>query len=186
MFPEEEALVRAASERRRGEFRMARLCAHRAMRLLGLEPRPVLRGDRGMPVWPPGVVGSITHCAGYRAAALALGAHPLGIDAEPHQPVPDGVLGRIATPSERGQLDGLGVEHPGRVLFSAKESVYKAWYPLTGRWLGFLEAELTLCPSGTFSASVRRPLNRADPPGFTGRWSVTHGLVLSAATATTT
>ncbi|MET8067607.1 4'-phosphopantetheinyl transferase superfamily protein, partial [Micromonospora sp. NPDC005313] len=74
--------------------------------------------------------------------------------------------------------------HWDRLLFSAKESVYKAWYPLTGRWLGFEEAELTFDRAGRFAARILVDGARADggPPldVLDGRWLVTGGLLLTA------
>jgi 4'-phosphopantetheinyl transferase EntD len=68
----------------------------------------------------------------------------LGIDAEPNGPLPEGVAETVTVPSELAMLDRLAGTHPGthwgRLLFSAKEAVYKAWFPLTQRWLGFQEA----------------------------------------------
>jgi 4'-phosphopantetheinyl transferase EntD len=67
-----------------------------------------------------------------------------------------------------------------RLLFSAKESVYKAWFPLTGRWLGFEDADVTITPDGTFTARV---LAEPPPPctaSFTGRWLASGGLILTA------
>jgi 4'-phosphopantetheinyl transferase EntD len=98
VFPEEEAVIRRAVEKRRREFRTVRHCARRALRELGLPPAAVLPGEHREPVWPPGVVGSLTHCTGYRAAAVAHQREVLtvGIDAEPHQPLPPDVAGAIA------------------------------------------------------------------------------------------
>lgn len=67
--PLEESLISRAVEKRRREFVSARHCARVAMGQLGLDSAPILRGDRNMPLFPKGVVGSITHCDGYRAAA---------------------------------------------------------------------------------------------------------------------
>ncbi|WP_319204824.1 DUF6545 domain-containing protein [Streptomyces sp. ME02-8801-2C] len=80
----------------------------------------------------------MTHCDGYRAAAVSrrLDVAALGIDAEPHAPLPPGLLRRIASPSERGHLTALRHTRPAlhwdRLFFSAKESVYKAWFPAGG------------------------------------------------------
>ncbi|MEU6789426.1 4'-phosphopantetheinyl transferase superfamily protein [Nonomuraea angiospora] len=188
LFPEEEVLVSGSADKRRREFRTSRHCAHLALRQLGVDPHPVLRGDRGAPAWPPGVVGSITHCTGYRAAAVAHGALSIGIDAEPHLPMPRGVLERTATPAEAAALDLLGIPDPGRLLFSAKEAIYKAWHPLTGHWLGFLDAMVTFTTfpsadppavSGAFAAeiAVHGP---GWPARFEGRWLVSGGLILTA------
>jgi 4'-phosphopantetheinyl transferase EntD len=190
LFPEEEARLARAVEKRRREFTTARVCARRAMAILGLPPAPVLPGPHGEPLWPAGVVGSMTHCAGYRGAALARAAEviTIGIDTEPHDVLPDGVLRHIATPDEETWVPELMRTHPevcwDRLLFSAKESVYKAWFPLAQRWLGFEDATVTVDPiAGTFQAQLLVPgpavAGRA-LAGFSGRWLVLDGLVLTA------
>lgn len=180
---EEEAISRAVASRRR-EFTTVRHCARLALARLGLPPAALLPGERGAPQWPDGVVGSMTHCAGYRAAAVALAVdvRTIGIDAEPHQPLPGGVLPVISLPAERAALTALSAGHPGvcwdRLLFCAKESVYKAWYPLTRQWLGFHQAEIEFQDYGSFG--VRLLLEGPSLTGFTGRWLVRDGLVLTA------
>ena len=192
LFPEEEALLGRAVEKRRREFATARGCARSALAALGVAPAPILPGERGAPCWPPGVVGSITHCAGYRAAAVARARDMLsiGVDAEPDEDLPDGVLAAVSLPGERARLRDLAAAAPGtcwdRLLFSAKESVYKAWFPLTGRWLGFEDADITVnLADGTFGARLRVTAPEAGgsrPAGFTGRWLARDGLIMTAVT----
>jgi 4'-phosphopantetheinyl transferase EntD len=192
LFPEEAAIVARAVDKRRREFTTARNCARTALGRLGVVPVPILTGERGAPQWPPGTVGSITHCAGYRAAAVAR-SHDiitLGLDAEPNDVLPDGVLPVVSTADERARLLDLAAAVPGicwdRLLFSAKESVYKAWFPLTQRWLGFQEADITIDPTdGTFAARllVPPPVVGGSPlTCFTGRWLACGNLVLTAIT----
>ncbi|MEE1819528.1 4'-phosphopantetheinyl transferase superfamily protein [Streptomyces sp. SP18ES09] len=156
-YPEEEALMARAVPGRRREFAAARVCAHRALAALGAAPGPLLRGRRGAPAWPARTVGSITHCAGYRAAAVAPAARllALGIDAEPHAPLPPGVRGAVAFGPEEAWLRTAVAGRPDlawdRLLFSAKESVYKAWSGYGGAWLGFEDAEVSWWP-GTDTA----------------------------------
>ncbi|MCQ0025028.1 4'-phosphopantetheinyl transferase superfamily protein [Streptomyces somaliensis DSM 40738] len=184
---EAEVVSRAVDKRRR-EFTTARWCARRALAGLGVGPVPVPRGERGAPVWPDRIVGSLTHCQGYRAAAVARDAdlRSLGIDAEDHLPLPDGVLGLVASEAERAHLAALARLHPGvhwdRLLFSAKESVYKAWFPLTRRWLGHEEAELAFAPDGTFTARLLQRAPAVPAEGFTGRWAVDGALAVTAVT----
>jgi 4'-phosphopantetheinyl transferase EntD len=188
LLPQEEAVVAKAVERRRREFAAVRFCARRALTRLGHAPVPILPGERGAPSWPPGIVGSMTHCLGYAAAALACSTQvgALGIDAEPHSPLPDGVLAAVALPAEAEQVGYLGAERPeihwDRLLFSAKESVYKTWYPLTRTWLGFEQALIHLDPvRGTFSARLLVPGSDASrPESFTGRWGTAGGIVATA------
>ena len=192
LFPEEEALLGRAVEKRRREFATARGCARSALAALGVAPAPILPGERGAPRWPPGVVGSITHCAGYRAAAVARARDMLsiGVDAEPDEDLPDGVLAAVSLPGERARLRDLAAAAPGtcwdRLLFSAKESVYKAWFPLTGRWLGFEDADITVnLADGTFRARLRVTAPVAGDSrlaGFTGRWLARDGLIMTAVT----
>ncbi|MFI6512013.1 4'-phosphopantetheinyl transferase [Streptosporangium sp. NPDC050855] len=184
LFPEEEAVIARAVEKRRREFATARHCARQALARLGVPPAPILPGERGAPGWPDGVAGTMTHCAGYRAAAVSLEALTVGIDAEPHEPLPDGILPSISLDEERAELAGLGGGvHWDRLLFSAKESVYKAWFPLARRWLGFEEARLSFSPDGTFTARLLVPGPQVDGrevTGFTGRWLVADGLLVTA------
>src|SRR5689334_20163604 len=70
LLPEEAALIAGASEKRRREFTGVRVCARLALARGGLDPAPILPGPAGAPGWPQGVVGSMTHCDGYRAAAI--------------------------------------------------------------------------------------------------------------------
>ncbi len=186
LFPGEQVRIARAVAKRRQEFSSVRWCARQAMTQLGVPAAAVLPGERGAPQWPTGVVGSMTHCEGYRAAALARSGTILGIgiDAEPHGALPEGVLEAVSLPEEREWLEHAhGGVHWDRLLFSAKESTYKAWYPLTGRWLGFADARIGIDPAGTFTATflvappqvAGRTLTR-----LTGRWLVSQSLVLTA------
>jgi 4'-phosphopantetheinyl transferase EntD len=185
LYPGEADVISRAVDKRRREFRTVRHCARHALRQLGLPPAPVLPGKHGEPQWPAGVVGSMTHCAGYRAAALARSCQllTLGIDAEPHEPLPEGVLDVISLDQERHSLSRLaaadGTTCWDRVLFCAKETVYKAWFPLTSRWLGFEDAAVAITPGatdpaeGTFSAQllVTAPTTAGRPlTQLHGRW----------------
>jgi enterobactin synthetase component D / holo-[acyl-carrier protein] synthase len=190
LFPEEEAMIERAVEKRRREFVTARACAREALAQLGQSPQAILSGSRGEPLWPRGIVGSITHCDGYRACAVARTDDLLtvGVDAEPNQSLPDGLLGDIALPEEREALRTLAGEEPGiswdRLLFSAKEAVYKAWYPLAERWLGFEDAIVAFDPDAkTYSVRLLVPgpvVDGRELSGFAGRWVVDGGLVLTA------
>ena len=186
LLPQEAAIVERASDKRRREFTAGRECARIALGKLGVAPAPILIGERGAPRWPQGIVGSITHCDGYRAAAVAYAddVAAIGLDAEPADPLPRGVLDVISLPAERARLAALAGEWPAvcwdRLLFSAKESVYKAWFPLTGRWLGFEDADVTITPAGTFTARLLAEPQPSGAASFAGRWLASGGLILTA------
>jgi 4'-phosphopantetheinyl transferase EntD len=189
-FEREAEIVAGAVEKRRREFSTGRACARDALGQLGVPPREILSGPRGEPLWPEGVVGSITHCDGFRGCAVARRSDfaAIGIDAEVDAALPDGLLGDIALPEERRALAALARENPApswdRLLFSIKESVYKAWFPLAGRWLGFEDAQVAIDRgSRSFTARllVRGPLlNGREVSGFSGTWLIAGGVVLSA------
>jgi len=189
LFPDEERAIARAVPKRRNEFATARLCARQALAELGVPPVPILPGLRGAPGWPVGIVGSLTHCAGYRAAAVAnaTSVAALGIDAEPNAGLPDDVANLVALPIELDRLAELAATDRrvcwDRLLFSAKEAVYKAWFPLAQRWLDFHEADVTFERDGRFTARLLVPgprLGDRDLTGFDGRWLAANGLVLSA------
>jgi len=190
LFPEEEAALGNAVEKRRREFVTARACAREALARLGEPAQPIPSGARGEPLWPPGVVGAITHCTGYRACALAPASELLtiGIDAEVDDALPPGVLGDIALAEERRWIEAAAAADPGmswdRLLFSIKESIYKAWFPLMGSWLGFEDASVAVDrEAGTFAARLLVPgpdVGGRRLEGFKGRWLAAEGLVLSA------
>lgn len=116
-------------------------------------------------------------------------ARSIGIDAEPHDVLPKGVLDAISLPAERTAIAALPAGlHWDRILFCAKEATYKAWFPLTHRWLGFEDAHISFevdstGQAGRFVSKVLiDPTAESGPPLSTleGRWSVRDGLALTA------
>ena len=186
LFAEEQTQVARAVASRVREFATGRSCARRALEKLGFAPCPILRGPKGEPVWPAGVIGSITHCAGYRAAAVARQEQlaAIGIDAEFHAPLPAGVADIVCDAEETAWLKQVsGGVHWDRVLFSAKESVYKAWFPMTQRWLDFTDVAITVDPAeGEFRVrpvvSLQGEFDRALRQ-FQGRFLVRDGIVMT-------
>jgi 4'-phosphopantetheinyl transferase EntD len=194
LFPAEEAAVRTAGPCRRAEFTAGRLCARAAMALLGAPATAILPGPAGQPQWPKGMTGSITHCAGYQASAVALTADvaAIGIDAEPDLRLPANLIEMVADPPEQASIRQCAAVGPvvcwDRLLFSAKESVAKLWYPLTGQWLGFHDVAIRPAITGTFDVCLpprpgRGPDDRPRSQ-MTGRWLARDGLIVTAITWT--
>ena len=192
-LPEEEPLIAKSVAKRRNEFVTVRYCARLALADIGVAPVPILKGDKGEPCWPDGVVGSLTHCEGYRGAVVGRReqVRSVGIDAEPHGDLPKGVLDAISLPVERIEIGALASQsqlHWDRILFCAKEATYKAWFPLTHRWLGFEDAHITFGVDGTGSSGTFASTILIDPAAehgaplstLAGRWSMAGGLVLTA------
>ena len=95
---------------------------------------------------------------------------------------------QLALPAERRRLAGLAAADPARcwdrLLFCAKESVYKAWFPLARRWLGFEEADITIDPAAaTFTAMLLVPgpaVGGSTVGAFRGNFAVGNGLIVTA------
>ncbi len=153
---EEEVLIEGAREKRQREFRAGRHAAHLALTRLEAPRQPLLRGDKRQPLWPEGFLGSISHC---REVCLAICARitdvaGLGIDVEPLSPLPEGVSSYVHTPRETAFLE-QNPELPERLVFSAKESLYKCYYPILKQFIGFQAVSLEIDPiSKTFGFSA--------------------------------
>ena len=158
----ERTYLENVSQNRKREFIAGRFCAHEAMVLANITAKHIQIGEKGEPIWPSNIVGSITHSHGYAAAAVARKSDilSLGIDAEVDEPLSSKVLRRISNDQEHQWAKTVGgtlVQHPGKVLFSAKEATYKAWYPITHEWLGFKEALINFHDQGnTFTVHIQK------------------------------
>ena len=187
--PEECALLSsAASEKRQEEFRAGRACARHALLRLGGAQSYIGADSMGCPEWPAGVVGSITHTEGWAAAAIGKTAYfrAIGIDAEMVTRMTRDIWGMVFT---REELTAISSFYPeiqptiATILFSAKESFFKAQYPITKRLLEFTGIAITLNESrGTFSVALRNCaqkelLGRTE---LRGNYTMRNGLVVTS------
>lgn len=189
-WPEEVVSVESAVLRRQVEFVTTRECARRALQRLGFSPGPIPVGTHREPVWPRDVVGSLTHGADLHAAAVALKPQyrAVGIDAEPNTGLPEGTLDLIGSTAERLALVSLESSWPAvawdRLLFSAKEAIFKVWFPLTGHWLDYRECTLSIDPvTGTFTGRLLldgESRSRFRISSIEGRWGISGNRLLTA------
>lgn len=197
LLPQERALLGGgASQKRLGDFARGRACAHAALAELGFEdagasPTPLLRAAGRAPQWPPGAVGSITHNQGGAAAAAARAEDYLGLGIDLERPgrLSEKMAVRICRPEEIARLEALNGKAramAAALIFSAKESIFKALNPASGVYLGFRDAALeTLPPAEAEEGAFRWRLHRACgadfPEGFTGpgRFLLRGGLLLT-------
>ncbi|MBI3848236.1 MAG: 4'-phosphopantetheinyl transferase superfamily protein [Planctomycetes bacterium] len=179
--PEEEACLGRSVEKRRREFAAGRACARRALASLGLQDVTIPAGPDRLPLWPPGIVGSITHCDGYCAAAVATSGHivGLGLDAESIVALEDSLVTLVCLPSETEAVRALHGFTPGegaKLAFSAKEAAYKCYFPFVHHILEFHDVEVTFTfegpRRGAFVARVLRgPLPPSGVSRFQGRFA---------------
>jgi 4'-phosphopantetheinyl transferase EntD len=122
----------------------ARIVARMLLSRFGREPYAIPKSTAGMPVWPNGIVGSLAHDT--KVAIAAMAAQPefqsVGIDIEPAEPLAPDLLGIVATAKERDRIEDDPFR--GRLLFSIKEAIYKAVYPLDRTFLDHHDVEVSL------------------------------------------
>ncbi|NDL55827.1 4'-phosphopantetheinyl transferase family protein [Phytoactinopolyspora mesophila] len=187
LLPSEASAVRRACASRRAEFTTGRILARAALRDVGASVSAIGTRHRA-PVWPVGFCGSITHCAGYRAAVAASTTRirAVGIDAEPQLPLPAELCGEVLSASEIELLADTAahVSFACRVAFSAKESLYKLWSAVTGRWLGFHHAHIVRFhwdgAGGTIRLRLQTPV-RDFPGEIEVSGAASDGIVVTAA-----
>jgi enterobactin synthetase component D / holo-[acyl-carrier protein] synthase len=161
-----------ASEKRRNELLLGRAAARLALIRAGLaNPSPVMRRVGGDPDWPAGIVGSITHCAPWAIAAVASSSRvkALGIDLEDVLSVPETEIAEAVCRSSelRWVFEARDSQLRTAMLFSAKESVYKALYPKCQKFFDFHAVELTwLAQESRFRGVLFSQLNAEFSPGF--------------------
>lgn len=145
------SLLGSAAEKRRNEFLLGRAASRLALIGAGLpNPSPVMQRAGRDPDWPDGIVGSITHCGPWAVAAVASSfrVRALGIDLECVASVPEMEISQSVCRASELQWVFEGRESQLRtaMLFSAKESVYKALYPRCQKFFDFHAVELTWTP----------------------------------------
>jgi 4'-phosphopantetheinyl transferase EntD len=180
--PRDAALVARSGDKRRRDFALGRACARAALARHGIADAAIGRADSGAPVWPQGMVGSITHTHGFAAALVGADAafRALGIDAERTGGMSEALAPRLFTAAERALLssrDEAGRRALATVLFSAKEACYKLLHPLTGWRLDFRQLEVTP-GDGVFTARHAQ----AGIGVLAGRFAVLDDLVVTTVT----
>ena len=151
LHPEEVRILSPrACGRKRVEFALGRAAAHFALKQIGFEnPPPVLRGQKGEPIWPDGIAGSITHCHPWSVAVAVKSSNrfAIGVDLETMEGIQrTDISDLICGEAELDWVRGGDFQERLTMIFSAKEAIYKAFYPLCRRYIDFKEVELTWFP----------------------------------------
>lgn len=190
LYADELAYIARSVPRRRAEFATARVSARRALARLGVAPCSLVPLADRSPRWPPGVVGSISHTHG--CCAVAVSVFPeiagVGLDVEVDSPLAPELLSTVCTRGERAWLEGRGPQERGRLsklIFSAKEAVYKCWYPTIGVSLAFDEVELAVDVERArfaLSAVAHASAPRLEP--LAGAFATPSGFIVSTAVLT--
>jgi len=177
---EEVQEIRNATNSRILEFLSGRNCAHLAIKKLGdKNHQAILRGKNHEPLWPNNIVGSITHCKGYYAAMVSYEKDNtgIGIDAELNTKLPIKIIATTQTKNEivrnKALLNITGNICINKLIFSAKESVFKFIYPFIKCYINFKDVEIVLdFNAKSFSVLFLTPnlIEKFDTSTFIGRF----------------
>lgn len=191
LLPEEAGFVQRAVLGRRQEFAAGRECARLLLAEFGVIDFPVKMADDRQPLWPAGMVGSITHTSDFCAAVAAETSRlkAVGLDCEVEGRVREELWRHVCTPCEADWLRSLPVaEQPvaATLIFSAKEAFYKCQYPLTHERLNFHDARIDVlgwgAARGAFEVHADRRIlldAHAELP-LTGQYRFYEGLIVTA------
>ena len=167
LSPALEQHIVTAVDKRKMDFRGGRNAAYSALSALGFDKKVDIGvGEKREPLWPKGIVGSITHTSDFYGAIVAWkhDYRSIGFDVETIKPLKEDIQKMICTDTERTAIKILQEKHAdiewSIVFFSIKEAIYKTFYPIYQVYLGFDEAEVTIDDTHqTFSAQVHHREN---------------------------
>jgi len=187
LSPDEQARAAAMAGPRRRTWVGGRAAMREALTRAGLPPVVVPSDDRGAPVLPAGVAGSVTHKEALAAALVATESRArVGVDLELDIVRSQDIASRILTSDEIAEIAHLGADERAREVllrFSAKEAVYKALDPFVRRYVGF--GEVAVSPRGDGTAAVTPGLRAGEGPFVIEvRWLRFEGIVLTTARVT--
>jgi 4'-phosphopantetheinyl transferase EntD len=147
LSPSELLIIAQAVPKRRATFSTGRHCARQALVRFMDKPPEILRGKSGEPMWPEGIVGSISHSAKLAGAVVASKSEitAIGIDIETIGDVKQDMWPLLFLDTE---IEMINSKHNdtalwATLLFSLKESFYKLQYPITGLWLDFKDITIS-------------------------------------------
>ena len=148
---EEKYLNQVKSSHRIEQYRSGRICAREALSRFGIRNKPVIRDpETREPIWPDGFSGAITHSKNWAAAAVGKKTiiSGIGIDLEDLKRNIDPRISRhVCTKEENDwlhKLDKTLLDQTLKLIFSAKESIFKAFFPSTKIFLHFHDAKILI------------------------------------------
>ena len=186
LFDVEDRAIRNAAPRRRDEFAAGRAAARGALATLAIAPVPIPRAADRRPLWPNGIIGSISHTDGIAAAIVGHNQPTagVGLDIEGDAPLKKELLKYILTRSEAAARKArplVASSSRCKATFAAKEALFKAIYPITGQFFGFLDANVDLLESGNWTATLcdTAPALPASMVISGGKWAAVDGHVIA-------
>jgi phosphopantetheine--protein transferase-like protein len=186
LYPQELELITKAIDKRRHEFAAGRACAREALAAIGYAPAPILQAASSAPLWPAGILGTISHSHTWAGAAVSRVRHlaGIGLDIETVGRITMNIARKVLTGAETAVMQNLP---PGErqaflaLLFSAKEAVYKCLSPVVPVHMGFHDAEVQKAGPACFEVRMSTEIAQALPAcaSLTGHYFFHDGCVFT-------
>jgi phosphopantetheine--protein transferase-like protein len=186
LYPQELALIAKAVDKRRCEFAAGRACARQALGALGHAPAPILQAASPAPLWPDGILGTISHSHTWAGAAVARAGElaGIGLDIETVGRVTMNIARKILTTAETEVMHAMPAAEQQAflaLLFSAKEAVYKCLARIVPVHMGFHDAEIRTAGPSCFEVRMSPQVAQAQPActSLTGQYFFHDGCVFT-------
>jgi 4'-phosphopantetheinyl transferase EntD len=185
LHPDERALTGKMAAKRLADFRASRYVASNALSQLGHSDFAILINQQRGPIWPPGIIGSLSHCSEI-AVAVAIDDRSIasiGIDVEAYYEMEENLRKLICSEQEMKHLRSIGQpELMSKIVFSIKEAIYKCLNPLIQQWIDFKDVSIVLDKNKqTYVANLNSELTaRLGCSTISGRWLINEQHVYSS------
>lgn len=162
---------------REKEHSLGRYCAQQATNAIGIHCSKISSDSQGLPIWPEGVVGSISHSKGLCLSAVAKSEdfQTIGIDIEQFNRMKERSIERIVHPEEKAEIGNDLTK--ATLLFSIKEAFYKAQFPIYKSHLNFKDLAFRYDFSGQKAQLVwlaeKSPIAKADY----SKWATSYQII---------
>ncbi|TMP45287.1 phosphopantetheinyl transferase [Pseudoalteromonas citrea] len=181
------AKLNNAVAKRKAEFLAGRICAKHALQHIDIDDVQILSGEDRAPIWPQGVKGSITHTQGIAIAMCSRDTELKGLGIDVERFMGDEQEQKLQTqilhPEENSTFSSLSltIANPLTLIFSAKESIYKALYPSVGKFFGFDAVKLINFTNSELNFVIVEQLSTQLPVGkqITVRYQLSKNLVFT-------
>ncbi|RXJ71045.1 phosphopantetheinyl transferase [Veronia nyctiphanis] len=152
-------------KKRQAEYLAGRYLAKLAQERLNGIASEIATGPQREPLWPNGLIGSISHHQSQAVCALTKQSNPeqgIGIDIESvvDEETQAALIKTVVIEEERMLLKNYFTESEGlTAIFSAKESIFKACYPQVKGYFDFLDVQLISCSRESFHFIFNKKLS---------------------------
>lgn len=183
IFENYKSEIEQFGDKRKEEYLKSRELAHALFSEIGISDFKLLNDDKRAPIWPSGIVGSISHSSGFAIVAISKEHKSIGIDLEKvmsderYEKLKDQFL-----TEEEIKINQIDFNLFGTIVFSAKESLFKLIYPLCREYFGFHSAKIREISEIGFSIELKSQSTSVSKFNgiYQGKWQKLDDIILTS------